>query len=190
MNKGICFLLAMLMCSALFARSNDPVFPQNSLRVEIGGKAILGAGITFERAWRNQNKTKYPRAFNSVDANVSYMYPDYIVTSVGINQNWYVGARKKWTISCGIALAGLICLDPTPKEVRAYYDSIQFYGGNYTNPIEPWLLGNVSCRYTFHKLFVQASVLPILYYDRAYNRGLGYGTWSGASVGINLKKDE
>jgi hypothetical protein len=179
----------MLMCSLLIARETDPELPQNSLRLEVGGKS-LGIGFTFERAWRNQNKTKHPLAFNSAEVNVGYAGSGFIITSAGINRNRYAGIKRSWVISCGLAGALRISTNPTPKEMRDYYDSTQIYSGQYINPIEPLLLGNVSCRYTFNRIFLQASFVPVLYYDRAYNRGFLFWPWGGLSVGINLKKDE
>jgi hypothetical protein len=182
----ICLLFAVLTCTILSARST-PVLPQNSLRFEILGKSLWGAGFVFEKAWRNPTKTKHPRAFSSIDASIGYALIDYIVTGIGINRNWYLGGRKKWIMNCGISGAALICLNPTPKATRELYERTQFYGGWYVNPIEPWLLGHVSWRYTFRRTFVQASIMPLLHYDRAYNRGFILWPWAGASVGINLK---
>lgn len=186
-HRKICLLVAMVSCSLIFARnSNDTLFPQNSLRLEIGGKSLLGPGVTFERAWRNKNKTKHPRAFNSVDATIGYAGYIFIIAGVGTNRNWYLGDRRKWRMSCGISVAALICPDPTPKEIREYYDSLESFGGEYINPIEPWLFGNISCRYTFKRMFAQASFTPVLYYDRAYNEGFISWPWGGLSVGIRL----
>jgi hypothetical protein len=187
MYNTICLTLAMLMCSPLAAQGADPVLPQNSLRVEIAGKTILGVGFTFEHAWRNENKKRHPRAFNSVDATVGYAGYIFIITGVGINRNWYLGMRKKWIVSCGTTFAALICPDPTPKQMREYYDNAQIYSREYINPVEPWLLGNISCRYTFRRAFIQGSFTPVLFYDRAYNTGFNYGPLGGVSVGFNLK---
>jgi hypothetical protein len=182
----------MLSSTAVFAgNGNDTLWPKHSLRLEIAGKALVGVGITYEFAWRNPKKTKHPRAFNSLEINASYPLIEEMITSAAINRNWYLGAKRKWTMTCGIGAAAMICFSPTPKELRQYYDEHPEYGrGRYVYPVEPWLLGNISCRYRFNRMFVQGSITPFLYYDRAYNYTFVGGPWAGVSVGIRLGDGE
>lgn len=190
MNRKICFLLATLVTTAALAGSDDTLLPRNSLRLEIAGKSLAGAGFTFERAWRNENQAKHPRAFNSAEMTVGYAGYIFGIISVGVNRNWHLGVKRKWTLGCDLAVAALICPDPTSKAMRNYYDSAQIYSGEYINPVEPWLSGNVSCRYTFGRMFAQAAFTPVIAYDRAYNRGFFGGPWGGLSVGMQFRKKD
>lgn len=179
----VILVLSSVVCTA---KRNDTLM-QNSFRLEIAGKSLYGAGITFERGWRNEMNGKHSSAFNSIDVNAGYAGYKFIVTSIGINRNWYLSNDRKLFMGCGVAVALLICPDPTPKSLREFYDSINFYGDEYINPVEPWILGNIYMRYNFKRLFVQAGFLPQLFYDRAYNTGIHFGPWGGLSIGVNLK---
>lgn len=183
----IIILLITLLVYGSGARAQDhATLPFNSLRLEFAGKAFGLIGLTFEHAWQKQN-AKHPRAFNSVEANISYVGFEFMMTSVGANRNWHLGERKKWTVNCGFAVGSRICLRPTPKAKREYYDSTGIYSGEYLTPLQLWLFGNVSCRYTFRRVFVQASFVPVLFYEKASRAGWTYGPWGGVSVGLRFK---
>jgi hypothetical protein len=183
----IIILLITLLVYGSGARAQDhATLPFNSLRLEFAGKTVGGLGFTFEHAWQKQS-TKHVRAFNSVEATVGYMGYVFMVASIGGNRNWYLGQRKRWTFNCGLAVGARICPDPTSKEIREYYDSTGIYSGEYLTPLQPWFFGNISCRYRFRRMFVQASFVPVLFYEKASRAGWTYGPWGGVSVGLRFK---
>lgn len=191
MIRQFCFLICMLISVAgLSKNGHDTLLPKNSIRIDIAGTSFGGIGVVFEKNLAKKKPEKYQRAFTSVEVGISYpilVDYSYLMSGIGIRRNW-ISKNNRMIFYAGMYGCALICFDPTPKELRNYYDSIQFYGGNYVNPIEPLLFGELGMKYSFKRIYLSAIFTPILRYDRAYNTGLYAYPWGGIGIGFVLNK--
>lgn len=179
-------ILALFLPTAMFARGGgDSLHTKNSLQFDVFGKAFV-AGFTYERNLNKAHPEKHARAFWSL--NVSAAWPGYddFLAGVGVNRNWFLTISRKLILSSGLTVAGLVNLHPTPKALRDYWDSIQYYGGNYVNPVEPWLIGDIAMKYIFKRMFVRTNFVAFLSYDRISDSGFHILPWGGISIGIFL----
>ncbi|MCX6310508.1 MAG: hypothetical protein NT084_02620 [Bacteroidetes bacterium] len=181
------FLFFLINIPGFTKNSGDTLLTHNSIQLDIGG-TVMGIGISYEKALTKKNLYIHPKAFNSVDMTLSYGGYSYILTGIGFNRNWVATKSKRFYLNVGLNADALISLDPTPKALRQYYDSIHFYGGEYINPIEPYLFGNFGLKFFIHRFFIRANFTPLLFYDRVYKHRFYVVPWGGISFGLNFKK--
>jgi hypothetical protein len=167
--------------------SDDTLYPRNSIRVDVGGKALGGIGFAFERNLKKRHPEKHPRAFTSIEAGISYpiFYESALFSGIGINRNWFLGRRNKWVLNTGIYAGTLIAFNPTPKAIRQMYKDTKFYGGHIVPPVEPWIVGEIGIRYLLERWLFKISFTPVLYYNSLTER-FYTGPWAGASWGFTF----
>lgn len=188
--RRICFLVFMLMGVVGFSMDvSDSLWLRNSIRIDVGGTSFA-IGFNFEGIIKANKKEKKHSAFTSWQAGINYPVLfdyTYAMPGIGIRRNW-LSRKGKVVLYSGVYGGALICFKPTPKAVRNFYDSTQFYGGNYVNPIEALLFGEVGIKFSFPNSYLSVGFTPVFGYDRAYNKGFFAYPWGGIGMGFFLNK--
>lgn len=172
--------------------SGDTLLPRNSIHISLS-ELSLGVGVNYEKVIVPKKGLELHKAYNSFQAGINYSFLlDYgdIMPYVGIYRNWFLNKKNRISFYSGINGCALICLDPTPKSIRNYYDSIHFYGGHYVNPIEPLLIGDVGIKFVRNKFYLNVGIVSVFGYDRAYDSGFYVYPWAGIGIGFYLKGEK
>lgn len=186
MCKNFCLVVVMFFCAVRVNCSEKDTLRTNSLlQLDVLGKAYV-VGLTYERI-PNHKFAKLPEIpFWSLNVSAGWPGYDYVLFGAGANRNWPITKNTKLILSSGLSMAALISLNPTPKALRDYWDSIHYTGGNYVNPVEPWLMWDIAVKHLFKRMFIRANFVTILRYDRISDSGFHVMPWGGVSIGIYL----
>ncbi|CAN5852465.1 hypothetical protein BH11BAC7_BH11BAC7_23250 [soil metagenome] len=187
--KRIIIVFFILISVAGFSKdAGDSLWSRNSIRVDVGGKALLGIGITFERSLIKKDPEKHSRAFTSVEAGMSFnfVYTASVMPGLGINRNWYLFKNRLFIADAGIYIATKISFNPSPKEIRDMYKGWNSIPENIDYPVEPCLFGQLGVRMIKGRWFFNVSLTPLLYYHRIYAHKIDVIPWAGISAGFKI----
>lgn len=187
---SIAFAKAMLLCccltagSVMFGQKDDTTrLRVRTLGVSLLGTAFYGAGITYEQSFAESE-----RSYWYWRGSISYMIFDQsLFPIVGAGYCRAVSKSKKYFVGAGLNAGAFIALDPTPKELRNYWDSTGFYGGNYVYPVTWIIVPELSIGYMGKRWFSKLQFTPIIPYEKFGRNEFNFFPWGGVTAGFRFK---
>lgn len=189
--RRIYLFLFMLVSVPVFSQDRgDSLWSRNSIRIDVGGKALGGVGIVFERKLLKKHPDRRPQAFTSVEFGISdpLLLDLNIMPGLGASRNWYLFKHKRFVADAGIYMALKIDFEPTKKEIRESYKGWSGVPLYIRYPFVPYLFSDIGLKMMFEKWFIKLSLNPVIYYEQIYAHRLTVLPWGGISFGFKLKK--
>lgn len=181
------FVLTLCILPFLLkADADDTTRPLNSFQVDLGGEAIGGIGLGYERLISGKQPEKNVLLKWSASAGCSFFSETYLNPGTGLNVYWLPFQKNKIAFITGISAYALIALHPTPKAIREIYRDSSFYGGRYINPVEPALAAYAGVEFPVRQFYLKTGFTPLFRYDRVFTHRFLYTPWAGISFGYKF----
>jgi hypothetical protein len=182
--RTITLMFAMIIASkTAVAKTSEVIPPIRTIGLTLLGTALLGPGITYDHSFANRERGY---AYWRGGVSFQYIWEPGLFPSVGVGYSRSISKSKKYFIGAGFNAGGLIAFKPTPKYLRDYWDSIEFYGGNYVYPVELIMMPELNFSYIAERWYLRLELLTLLVYDRVGQDQIRVVPWAGVTSGFRI----
>lgn len=188
--KAILFCCCLMAGGVAYAQVDTTV----PVRVKTIGLSLIGTtwggvGLTYEQSFSRYLYSDSVKSYAYWRGAVGYpdLYGGALFPSLGAGYCHAISHNRKYFVGAGLNVGVQIAFNPTPKELRDYWDSIGFYGGNYIYPTELFIIPEISLGYLGKRWFLKVQFTPLMPYERWGRNEFRFVPWGGISTGIRLK---
>lgn len=163
--------------------------PVRTIGVSLIGTTFSGAGLTYEQSFAcniNPDSVRNYAYWRGALGLPDLRYVNYLFPSIGAGYCRAISKNRKYFVGAGLNAGLLIAFDPTPKELRDYWDSIEFYGGNYINPVELYVIPELNFTYLGKHWFFRPQFTPLFIYERVGKQNIRVVPWGGVTIGYRF----
>lgn len=191
MRAYILFKIIAVLCGLIItanvasARDTLAIPAVRTLGLTVYGTALIGPGIAYDHSFANKQKGY---AYWRAELSFPFLWEPGLFPCLGSGYCRSISKNKKFFVGVGLNVGTLIAFKPTPKTLRDYWDSIDFYGGNYVYPVELFVIPELNMSYIAKRWFIRLELTPLLVYDRVGEDRIRVVPWAGVTIGLRIGK--